>query len=276
MINAERPMRVATVRALGVFLVVFAIGLAISRAIALITWNFEITFDQEAMATAFIAAVSAISFIVGLRLLQDPARLAPRLMTAAIVAIGIPLAFGMRGLELPSTTWLSANERAAFEYLRAAKQVEMPYVGFLAVRSRGYLAMRILRRSIAADGAFKELLRSGTTAGQLYGLCGVYNTDPVAFSAALPRYRSATASVDLFSGCVIGAEPVARVACSDDGFRIPRGVSLEQWFASDRRHERRHDLDICGGVLPAIFSERDHDEAAALQDERLADFRDGQ
>src|SRR5205823_6379470 len=135
----------------------------------------------------------------------------------------------------------------------SAKEFEMPYVGFSGDRSGGYLAMRILRRSLAADEAFNELVRSGTTAGQLYGLAGLYDTDPLAFRVALPRYRTSIDNVRMFWGCVISDERVSELACSKIGVRIRGRESLDQWWRREGSAQRGP-LDICGGGIPRVFS----------------------
>jgi hypothetical protein len=175
-----------------------------------------------------------------------------RAIVAAGLLLAASLALGMPALdEPPSTSSLTPREREAFEYLRSSAAFELPYAGIDGKRPRGYLAMRILRRSLAADDAFKELLRSGTIAGQLYGLCGVYHTDSFAFSAALPRYRRSIESVRLSWACILETKRVADIACAEDGTKF----------------------DICSGTFPAAFSKTDHDEAGARKDEKLADFR---
>lgn len=274
--NSERPMRLATVRVFGVFLVVLAVSIVLSRTAEWRAASNSATFDlmvgREAVATLIAAAMAMAAFVGGWSLFRNPAASARRVIGAAVVIVAASLALGMRGLEPPSTLTLTPRQREAFVYLRSSTDFEMPYIGIGGSRSRGYLAMRILRRSLAADDAFKELLRSGTPAGQLYGLCGLYHTDPAAFSAALPRYRRSMDSVGLFWGCILDRKNVADLACAEDGMRIPRGVPLEEWF---RRFDERRgtSIDICGGSLPAIFSERDHDEVDARTDEMLAEFR---
>jgi hypothetical protein len=249
MIETARPMRIAAVKTLGVLLIVFAAG-------ELALHLFAAHSVEEAVA---VLAVATLTYFAGSWLLQRPAAAARRLMAAGVIAIGASLAAGVKGLDTGAPL-MTPRQREAFEYLRLANRFEMPRIGFLVVRSRGYLAMRILRRSVGADDAFKELVRSGRPAGQLYGLCGLYDTDPPAFSAALPRYRNAAGEVGFFWGCIL------------DRMRVPRHADLEQWASNEGRGQYGRDVDICGGALPAIFRERDPDEADALNDERLADF----
>jgi hypothetical protein len=170
---------------------------------------------------------------------ERPMRLAT-IRVFGVFLVVLAVSPGMRGLEPPLTPSLTPREREAFEYLRSSTAFELPYAGIDGKRPRSYLAMRILRRSLAADDAFKELLRSGTIAGQLYGLCGVYHTDSFAFSAALPRYRRSIESVRFSWACILETKRVADVACAENGTKF----------------------DICSGAFPAAFSKPDHDEAA--------------
>ena len=107
------------------------------------------------------------------------------------------------------TLRLRAREREAFAYLQRAELVEGPVIGFLAVYSGGFLAMRILGRSPHADAAFKELVRTGTPAGRVYGLMGASKTDPVYFRRAARGW--ANQSVSTFAGCSITGMSVSDI-----------------------------------------------------------------
>ena len=268
---AERPMRVATVRVFGVFLVMLSVSIVLSRMIEWRTATNDTRFDlmvgQEIVAMLIAAAVAIAMFIGGWIVLRNPAVATRRVIAVVIITVAASLALGMRGLEPPSTAALTPRQREAFEYLRSSTSLEMRSIGFFNVRSLGYLAMCILRRSAAADEAFQELTRSGTIAGQVYGLCGLYHTDPLAFSAALPRYRRSTDYVGVSSGCVTEGRSVADVACAEG--------TLHSLRVSRREFEKQHGkiIDICGGSIPAMYGERDPDETAARIDEKLAEFR---
>jgi hypothetical protein len=274
-------MRLATVRAFACLLIALGGSVVLTAAFSLMRdWKlasdnatFDFVVPEELAATAMAIAISLALIFPGRWLLQHPSGAAGPLISIAVVIIGVSIAFGMRGLEPGTTASLAPRQREAFEYLRNAEAFEMPAIGIGGARSPGYLAMRILRRSIAADDAFKELVRSGTIAGQMYGLCGLYHTDPMAFATAVPRFRSASVTVAFSSGCVTTPDPVSKIACSDTGMRIPRGVNVDDWLRRASANERERDLDICGGALPSAFWQRDWDEAAALEDEHLADFR---
>ena len=282
MTDAERPMRRATVRALGALLVAFAVSLVLTKAAALADdWRlassdaiFDFVVARELVEAAVAIAIAAAAFFAGRWLLRRPERAARALMSLAVITVAVSLAVGVKALDEEATP-LTPRQREAFEYLRHADTLEMRAVGIAGSRSNGYLAMRILRRSAGADAAFKELLRSGTSAGQLYGLCGIHDTDPMAFAGALPRYRASIETIGIMSGCVTRPQRISDVACSDHGIRLPRGVALDEWWQRAGDQERDGEPDICGGAIPAEFRERDYDETAALIDERLAVFRNG-
>ena len=58
-------MRMATVRTLGVFLIVLGLGLAARRTAALIRWDLDLALEQEAMTTAAIALLAAFLVVAG-------------------------------------------------------------------------------------------------------------------------------------------------------------------------------------------------------------------
>jgi len=95
---------------------------------------------------------------------------------------------------------LTPRQAEALHYLMTAKRFEMPHIGFGAIHSGGFLAMRLIARSPHADLAFKELVSRGTLAGQLYGLIGVQRTDPAFFRANQGRYARRTDSIEIASG----------------------------------------------------------------------------
>lgn len=138
-----------------------------------------------------------------------------RAVAASVVVMLVIAATGVHwdGSQMPR---LRAREVEAFEYLRNAEQVEAPVVGFAAQFSGGYLAMRILHRSPHADAAFKALIRSGTPAGRIYGLMGVRKTDRLYFEVVSRAYGRG--SVETFSGCLMGDQPVAELLAGADWF----------------------------------------------------------
>ena len=73
---------------------------------------------------------------------------------------------------------LSPAGRAAYLRLRNAPRFEGRQIGIDHGPSALVTAWRTVFREPDADRAFKALLREGTDAGRLYGLAGLYFTDP--------------------------------------------------------------------------------------------------
>lgn len=112
---------------------------------------------------------------------------------------------------LAAESQLTPREREAFRYLQRADKLEHPRVGIAGAPSHGFVAMIILNRSRDADAAFKKLVRSGTMAGKLYGLIGVYRTDRRFFDSHVKSFAASSEEIGLFSGCVIGSERVSSI-----------------------------------------------------------------
>ena|GEM_PF-2932380 len=121
--------------------------------------------------------------------------------------------------------------------------------------SAGVKAFRVLVRDPAGDGAFKKLLEDGTKAGQLYGLCGVYFTDPASFRGAAERLHDGpsetvpyevgdTTADELVSTLILSKEP--------DAVRLkgPKD-SVREWLR--RTGKKSYRADIFGGAIPMAF-----------------------
>lgn len=260
-------MRLAAIRTLGVFLALYAIGAAIQSCLLLARG-----IDPD--STPAWGAAMLIAFLlawIATMILRRP-HVFQRLTLVVVIALLI--------LPAASQTWdgnanalaLSPRERQAFEYLRNAESVEMPRVGFSVVYSGGYLAMRILRRSLAADAAFKELVRTGTIAGQLYGLCGVRETDPLFYRMHAPHYANMTGEVVVFGGCVMAGEPIATFVRHPGAMRLRPRETLQEWWRAHEHNGGELHWDIEGGAYSRMYFDRDADEPEALAAERACDF----
>lgn len=162
----------------------------------------------------------------------------------AIARVDAPLIGPGKSQAWEDAVRLRAREFEAFVFLRQTNTFEMPHVGYGDVRSRGYLAMRILGRSPYADAAFKKLLDSSSPVGQLYGLIGVWRTDPVYFQSAMTRYTGSKESVIVFAGCIIDSDFVGDLVCGR----------------------------IADGSYTRAFLDREFDEEEARADEAECDF----
>jgi hypothetical protein len=170
---------------------------------------------------------------------------------------------------------LTPRQSEALHYLMTTEYLEGPYIGIGGTRSGGYLAMRVLSRSTDADAAYKSLVLHGTVAGQLYGLLGVRRTDPLFFRANAWRCAHRTGEIDFIQGCVMRAEPIAKIVVDPEAVQLPRGMSAEEWFRT--RYKRGEPLyfDIAGGGYTSMFLDRERltdAESDARLDEKLYDF----
>ena len=138
-------------------------------------------------------------------------------------------------------------------HLMHAHALEWPFVGPGASDSGGYLAMRELSRSLNADAAFKELVLRGSPAGQLYGLIGVRRTDPLFYERNAWRCRTRRAFIGVSSGCSTSGERIANIVSTRDAVRLPKGVTLNQWFRSRRNLEQPVVFDIDGGAYSSLY-----------------------
>jgi hypothetical protein len=199
-------MRSAATRSLGVLLAVLAAGL-IARVIA------ESRHADESTAAPLLI-VLAIAVLIGW-LGSVAFRRAPAIARALFVVIAClaaaTAAYQPQIFAAGEPVHFTAQETAALDYLRTAGMLEEPHIGYGAVDSRGWIAMRVLARSLNADAAFKDLLARGTLAGQIYGLIGVRRTDPAFYRLAARRYADSDAEVLVLGGCVPRSDRVAKL-----------------------------------------------------------------
>lgn len=160
---------------------------------------------------------------------------------------------------------LTPRQKEALEYLKKTEVFQLPVVGFAAVPSAGFIAMRTVSRSGDRDAAFKDLWKNGKTAGRLYALCGLRRTDPHFFRRALSRLEGSQDSVDLASGCVIAQEPVATIVRDHRAMQLRPNESAEAWLA--RRNPAEYVIvDIAGGGYTSMFLDQ-HRSYRALEAE---------
>jgi hypothetical protein len=98
--------------------------------------------------------------------------------------------------------FLSPEGYQAYELLRTTKSFGTDSLGFVGIPSDQVLAFRLLLRERAVDRAFKALEKQATLAGRLYGLTGLYLTDPVYFYLVAGPYLFRSEKIYLYSGCV--------------------------------------------------------------------------
>ncbi len=113
----------------------------------------------------------------------------------------------------PTDWWLGQLDpvwRAAYT-LRYASTFAAPCAEVASGPVSAPEAWRLVFTSPRADSVFKELVYSDDIhyPALLYGLAGIYSTDPTFFAEALPRVRVATDSVTISVSCAKQRVPVA-------------------------------------------------------------------
>src|SRR4029079_16579391 len=106
-------------------------------------------------------------------------------------------------------------------------------VGAAGILPEVIYAFRTLKEDPMADAAFKSLLTEAQPAGQLYALCGLWFTDPVAFKTEAERLKKANTQVDTLSGCVGMKKHMAELIESTDpgAVRLKSSKeSVKDWF----------------------------------------------
>ncbi len=164
----------------------------------------------------------------------------------------------------PIESALSSNEEPPFGHIPehwVLFRAEGFYGSVVGVRgdpSREVIAFRMLFARPEADAAFKDLIRRASLPGQLYGLCGVYFTDPPAFRSEVVRYLAMEDEIEEQRyGCIVEMLPVSQVARSLDlkAVRLDGPEdSIESWRHRQRLTEEEEGiLDIIGGGFPIDF-----------------------
>ncbi len=130
-------------------------------------------------------------------------------------------------------------------------------VGYAGTPTPQVSALRKVWEEKNAAKALALVLDKGTDAGQLMALAGLFDADPAAFAAALPRYRGRPGVVKfLDSGCMGPMDAkLADVVEKPNAVRIqgPKD-SLLDW--STRNKNQPIELDIAGGGYTAAMRPR--------------------
>lgn len=253
-------LRLASRRALAMLLLVFAAAVSFAPAVR---WTGRLLFGgygDDALsemtlsaAPMLLASIAAIALAIALVRGREHVLRRTTAGVIVLLAVGMPVG-ASRAMEGDPLLRLTHDERAALTTLLTIDQFQMRLVGFDVHESKGYLAMRTLHRSPFADAAFQELLHHGTVAGRLYGLCGVYITNPALFLAAKPALIT-TGTVEQFWGCTVENVSVAHLIESPNGVRLARNQTAREWSECCARADYGRDFDIAGGTLPRMFYE---------------------
>lgn len=158
---------------------------------------------------------------------------------------------------------LTAAGWKAFDLIRGATRFEGTRVGIAGRPSPYGIAYCTLLRERDAARAFRISCRDGSTAGKLYGLCGLYYTDTKGFSARVAAMRSSAEEVQSQSGCIVFKDTVASLVEGPTSttvrlrYREQAIGELEKEWEKDHGPADSMDLDIAGGGYPAMLRELD-------------------
>jgi len=118
-------------------------------------------------------------------------------------------------------------------------------------------SLRVLLQQREAAAAFRHVIQNGTTAGGLFGLCGLWYADPAGFEKECAAFLEAHGeeSVSTQMGCTVEDAPVAPLVRNPD----PKGAvrlgdrtqTVKQWC--DEAKVSGATYDIAGGGWPCVL-----------------------
>jgi len=128
-----------------------------------------------------------------------------------------------------STTPQQENQQPKeYEILLSADKFYGAHIGFGGTTPPTVYAYRDLLDHPNADDAFKDLIEEGTMPGRLYGLAGVYFTDPSSLPDLSRRFLESSESVPAFFGCILSDTRVKELAQRIVDGSLPREL-LDEW-----------------------------------------------
>ena len=102
--------------------------------------------------------------------------------------------------------------QAEYQALLTADTFMGASVGFGGITPETVLAFRTLLEHSQGNKYFELLLSRASLPGQLYGLAGIYLTDPQALPEAAQPYLNSSAEVPVIFGCIGGSMAVKDLA----------------------------------------------------------------
>jgi hypothetical protein len=115
-----------------------------------------------------------------------------------------------------------------YELLKNADKFYGAHIGFGGTTPPVVHAYRDLLDHPEADASFKKLIESATMPGRLYGLAGVYFTDPSSLPDLSRRFLGSSESVPAFFGCILSDVQVKELAQRIVDGSLPREL-LDEW-----------------------------------------------
>jgi hypothetical protein len=150
---------------------------------------------------------------------------------------------------------LTREGERALDLLLGATRFTDDAIGYAGDTPDEVLALRVLWHERDPHAAFAHLARHGTLPGKLFGLCGLWYTDPALFLSAAAPLRGSETLVPIQMGCTGGEMPLGEIL--DRGDRAVRLASREQslaeWFAARPEDAPSVHYDVAGGGYPCLF-----------------------
>ena len=127
-----------------------------------------------------------------------------------------------------STTPQQENQQSEeYEILSSTDKFYGAHIGFGGQTPPTVYAYRELLDQPNADDTFKELIEKGTMPGRLYGLAGVYFTDPSSLPDLSRAFLESSESVPAFFGCFLSDTQVRDLAQRIIDGSLPRELRDE-------------------------------------------------
>jgi hypothetical protein len=126
-----------------------------------------------------------------------------------------------------STTPQQKQQPKEYEILLSADKFYGAHVGFGGITPPTVFAYRDLLDRPNADDSFKDLIETATLPGRLYGLAGVYFTDPSSLPDLSRRFLESSESVPAFFGCILSDTQVKELAQRIVDGSLPRELREE-------------------------------------------------
>src|SRR5262249_42320651 len=103
------------------------------------------------------------------------------------------------------------DPQQAYQQLLSIKSFAFGGVGYAGTTSQGELCFRALASSTNALQMFRAALTKGTTAGQLYALCGLRRLAPKDFDTAASPIIAANKTVTEWQGCLVCGQQASNI-----------------------------------------------------------------
>jgi hypothetical protein len=126
-----------------------------------------------------------------------------------------------------TTSQPDEQEPKAYETLLNADKLYGAHIGFGGITPPTVYAYRDLLDHPEADANFKKLVEKATMPGRLYGLAGVYFTDPSSVPDLAQRFLDSGESVPAFFGCILSDMQVKELARRIVDGSLPRELKGE-------------------------------------------------